>query len=124
MHQAPAGDKKQATSKVSDSNKTKFMHALQINTVEAGYNAGRAYYFKAPSQDVCHEIVSSLQTIARDARKRTESWSWFRRLQRRTCAVHDSTPFQLCVAFLIVAVGCRTTQWFCHACVMLVSYVP
>jgi hypothetical protein len=90
--------------KVSDSNKTKFMYALQISTVVDGYNSGRSYYLKAHSEEMCQEIVSSLQIIAKAAMKQARAWSWFRRVQRKVRRVHDSTPFQLAVASLIIAV--------------------
>lgn len=97
--------------KISDSNKTKFMHALQISTVDDGYNSGRSYYFKAQSDELCQEIVSSLQIIAKAARKRAQAWSWFRRAQSKVRRVNDSTPFQLGVAFLIITVRCLKS-WF------------
>jgi hypothetical protein len=93
--------------KVSDSNKTKFMYALQISTVVDGYNSGRSYYLKAHSEEMCQKIVSSLQIIAKAAMKQARAWSWFRRVQRKVRRVHDSTPFQLAVASLIIAVILR-----------------
>ena len=97
--------------KISDSNKTKFMHGLQISTVDDGYNSGRSYYFKAQSDELCQEIVSSLQIISKAARKRAQAWSWFRRAQSKVRRVNDSTPFQLGVAFLIITVRCLKS-WF------------
>ena len=76
-----------AATKVSDSNKTKFQHALQVGTLEAGHNAGRAYYIQANSAEQCQQIVDSLQRLAKAARKRAEALSMFRRAQ-----VHNPPP--------------------------------
>ena len=92
------------STKISDSNRTKFRNAVQINTILDGYNSGRAYYLQTNSEHECCELAATLLRMAKAAKKRAEDKTRFQILQGKVLKFYDSTPFQCVVAFLIVAV--------------------
>jgi hypothetical protein len=92
------------STKISDSNRTKFRNAVQINTIMDGYNSGRAYYLQAETEEDCRELATTLAVMSKDAKKRAEDKTRFQILQCKVLKFYDSTPFQCLVAFLIVAV--------------------
>jgi hypothetical protein len=92
------------STKVSDSNRTKFRNAVLINTIMDGYNSGRAYYLQAETEEVCRELAKTLAVMSKDAKKRAEAKTRFQKMQGKVLKFYESTPFQCLVAFLIVAV--------------------
>jgi hypothetical protein len=96
--------------KSADSVKTRFRHALQLQTVEDGYNSGRTYYLQASSDERCKTICDSITRHARRARRAAEAQSRLRRAQSVVLAVYESTPFQSAIAVLILAVSGRRTR--------------
>jgi hypothetical protein len=103
------------STKVSDSNRTKFRNALQLSTVDDGFNSGRVYYLKAASERQCEEITADLLARAKSARKLAERKTRLQRWQTKVLRFYESNPFQIGVAFLIVTVGMRgpgSLGWF------------
>jgi hypothetical protein len=80
------------------------VNAFQIATVPDGYNSGRSYYLQADSGDVKQQIISHLQMLAKNAKKKAEVKSSFRKTQDRVRSVYVARPFQGAAALLIVAV--------------------
>jgi hypothetical protein len=94
----------------SDPVHARFQHALQVQTVEDGYNSGRTYYLQADSAAQCAEICDSLAACARRAREAAAAQSRLRRVQQAVCDAYESTPFQSAVAVLIIAVRLMRTH--------------
>ncbi len=90
--------------KSADTVKTRFRHALQLQTVEDGYNSGRTYYLQASSDERCKTVCDSIARHARRARRAADAQSRLRRAQRVVLAVYESAPFQSAIAVLILAV--------------------
>jgi hypothetical protein len=88
----------------ADSAQTRFRHALQLKTVEDGYNSGRTYYLQAASEDQCRAMCESIAQLACLARERQAARSRFGRFQNAVLVTYESTPFQSAVAVLILAV--------------------
>ena len=88
----------------ADSAQTRFRHALQLKTVEEGYNSGRTYYLQAASEDQCLAVCESIAQLARLAREELAARSRFGRFQNAVLVAYESTPFQSAVAILILAV--------------------
>jgi hypothetical protein len=81
-----------------------FVNAFQIATIPDGYNSGRSYYLQADSGDVKQQIISQLQMLAKNAKKKADVTSSFRKAQDRVRSVYNARPFQSATALLIVAV--------------------
>ncbi len=81
---------------------------LQIQTIEDGFNSGRTYYLKAPSDAVCRNIVRELTKISTKARKLAESRSKWLRYQKKVLAFYHSLPFQSFICITIVTVSSFT----------------
>ncbi len=81
-----------------------FFKAFQIHTIPDGFNSGRTYYLQAQSTQACQDVVVQLQEYAAAARARGEKVSRVTRAQAAFRAVHDSAPFQLLSALVIVTV--------------------
>ena len=81
---------------------------IQIETIPDGYNSGRVYYLKTESTECCESIVEELRSYAKAAKERKAGNSSFQKLQTIELPIHDSIPFQIVSALLIIAV-----QFFC-----------
>jgi hypothetical protein len=84
-----------------------FVNAFQIATISDGYNSGRSYYLQADSGEVKQQIISQLKMLAKNAKKKAEVKSSFRKTQDRVRSVYVARPFQAATALLIVAVNPR-----------------
>ena len=99
---------------------------LQIHTIHYGFNSGydfcvyhcpvihrtffivssgRAYYFRIPSRQFCHEIVENFKKRAEQAKREAQAKSKFVENQERARLIFISSPFQFFVACLIFAVS-------------------
>ncbi len=88
----------------ADSAQTRFRHALQLKTVEDGYNSGRTYYLQAASEDQCCAVCESISQLVRLAREELAARSRFSHFQNAVLVAYESTPFQSAVAVLILVV--------------------
>ena len=77
---------------------------IQIETIPDGYNSGRVYYLKTESTECCESIVKDLKSYASAAKGRKAGISSFQKLQTIALSIHDSIPFQIVSALLIIAV--------------------
>ncbi len=78
--------------------------AFQIHTIPNGFNSGRTYYLQAHSNSTCETIVQQLQAHAAAAHARGAKASRMMRAQAAFRKVHDSAPFQLLSALVIITV--------------------
>ena len=90
--------------KSADSAKEMFKNAFEVQTIENGYNSGRTYYLKAPSEQVGESICGELTRNAKRAKDAADASTRFQKAQNAVLAFYDSTPFQMFVATLILAV--------------------
>jgi hypothetical protein len=81
-----------------------FKNAFEVQTIENGYNSGRTYYLKAPSEEAGDSLCEELTRNAKRAKDAADASTRFQKAQNAVLAFYDSTPFQMCVAFLILAV--------------------
>jgi hypothetical protein len=87
-----------------------FSNMLQIQTMEDGFNSGRTYYLKAPSDAVCRNIVHELTKISTKTKKLAESRSKWLRYQKKVLVFYNSLPFQAFICFTIITVSSVTAQ--------------
>ena len=80
------------------------LNIFQIETQRDGYNLGRTYYLRAPTESLCKKIVEDLQYLAQKAKKRAELKSRVLKIQRKVRIVYWSFPFQCFVGLLIMMV--------------------
>ena len=77
---------------------------MQIKTDREGHNSGRTYYIRANESDDFGQMVATLSTLAKHARKRAENKSRFQRNQLKVRRLYNSRPFQYFTAILIFGV--------------------
>ena len=71
----------EAEKKPGDSNKVKFKNALQIRTVQDGYNSGRKYYIQTSGEEESQEIMRDLEKLAKIALEKFLAKSQFMKAQ-------------------------------------------
>jgi hypothetical protein len=77
---------------------------FQIRTINEGFNSGRTYCLRAPTEKICGLIVADLTVRSKAAKKSAEAKSRFEKCQERVRRVFDSKAFQLTIASLIFLV--------------------
>jgi hypothetical protein len=80
------------------------LNTLMIETIPNGFNSGRTYYLRAPTESRCRQIVEDLSQLSSKAKKKAEVRSRWIKYQRRLRKLYWSFPFQCSVGMLIVVV--------------------
>jgi hypothetical protein len=88
---------------------------LLIRTVPEGYNSGRTYYLKAPSEGACDLIIRSLSKACKAAAKRLLEQTRFQRTQKRVLTFYFSAGFQSASCLLILLVLPRFCVVLCSS---------
>ena len=87
------------------------VNTFQIKTVSDGYNSGRTYYIRAKTHATCRKITAELTKLSIAATERANVRSRYEMVKLSVRIVHNSSPFQMFTAFLIVMV--RTLTILC-----------
>ncbi len=77
---------------------------LHIKTKTDGFNSGRTYCLRTDRTGTCQNISADLMRKARAARIREEKLTRFQKNQMQMSKLYNSTPFQVSVSVLILAV--------------------
>ena len=76
------------------------LYIIHIQTIEGGYNSGKAYYLNTSSDSCCEEWIQCLRIACEQARLNAEP-GHIVRAQRRLRQFYESTRFQSLIAALI-----------------------
>ena len=80
---------------------------LQIATNPEGYNSGRTYHLRTQSKSMHEQVVPLLSKFSKDARRRAESSTVFRKSQIQVKKIYERTVCQAAIAIIILGVSAR-----------------
>ena len=81
-----------------------YINTLQVITIPDGFNSGRTYYLRAPTESMCQSIASQLRVVVVIARKRAQARTQLMKMQRRVRRFYSSLFFQGLIGMFIALV--------------------
>ena len=81
-----------------------YVNTLQIQTISDGYNSGRTYYMRAPTEILCESIAEQLSKTVVKAKKRAQTRTQLMKLQKKTRRLYCSLFFQGTIGIFITMV--------------------
>ena len=88
-----------------DNGQSQDFFCLQVATNAEGYNSGRTYTFRTRSKDLYEDILPLLSKLAKNARRRAQARTWFRKLQWQVRRVYSLKICQSTIALIIMGVS-------------------